>query len=91
MDTDCFVYWIESEDYYKDIKDDTHQWFDTSKYEHSKSGIELNVNKKMIDKFKDETGDKVLPHSVALRSKLYSSFSDNESSNTINKVKSIKK
>ena len=91
MDTDSFVYWIETEDYYKEIKDDIYQWFDTSEYKQSKGGIELNVNKKVIGKFKDKTGDKVLSHFVALRSKLYSYYCDNDVTNTINRVKGIKK
>ena len=91
MDTDSFVYWIQTDDCYKDIEDDAYKWFDTSEYKHSKGGIELNINKKVIGKFKDETGDKVLSHFVALRSKLYSYYCDDDLTSTVNKVKGVKK
>ena len=32
MDTDSFVMYIKTEDFYKDIADDTERWFDTSNY-----------------------------------------------------------
>ena len=32
MDTDSFVIYIETEDFYKDIANDLERWFDTSKY-----------------------------------------------------------
>ena len=32
MDTDSFVIYIESEDFYKDIADDVEKWFDRSNY-----------------------------------------------------------
>ena len=56
MDTDSLVYWIETVDFYKDIKDDVSQWFNKSEYKHSKGGGELNVNNKVIGKYKGETG-----------------------------------
>ena len=43
-----------------------------------KGDIPLNVNKKVIGKFKDETGDKELSHFVALRAKLYSYYCNND-------------
>ena len=33
MDTDSFVMYIETEDFYKDIADDVERWFDTSNYD----------------------------------------------------------
>ena len=33
MDTDSFVIYIETEDFYKDITDDVEIWFDTSNYD----------------------------------------------------------
>ena len=91
MDTDSFVYYIETQDFYKEIKDDVYRWFDTSKYTFSKGGIETNVNKKVIGKFKDETGDNIVSHFVALRSKLYSYYCNNDIKNTVNKVKGVKR
>ena len=32
MDTDSFVLHIEAEDFFEDIKNDIHDWFDISKY-----------------------------------------------------------
>ena len=33
MDTDSFVIYIKTEDFYKDIADDVERWFDTSNYD----------------------------------------------------------
>ena len=33
MDTDSFVVYIETEDFYKDIASDVERWFDTSNYD----------------------------------------------------------
>ena len=33
MDTDSFVIYIETEDFYKDIASDVERWFDTSNYD----------------------------------------------------------
>ena len=59
-DTDSIIYWIKGKDFYKDILEDANKWFDTSGYSESKGGIKLGVNKKVIGKFKDETGDQVM-------------------------------
>ena len=32
-DTDSFVVYIETEDFYKDIANDVERWFDTSNYD----------------------------------------------------------
>ena len=53
-DTDSLIYEIQTEDFYKYISGDVDLWFDTSEYPE-----ELpirKVNKKVIGKFKDETG-----------------------------------
>ena len=33
MDTDSFVIYIKTEDFYKDIANDVEKWFDTSRYD----------------------------------------------------------
>ena len=33
MDTDSFVIYIKTKDFYKDIADDVERWFDTSNYD----------------------------------------------------------
>ena len=36
MDTDSFVIYIETEDFYEDIANDVETWFDTSNYNEKK-------------------------------------------------------
>ena len=64
-DTDSLVYDIETEDFYKDISPDVREMFDTSNYpKNHPSGIETGVNKKVIGKFKDEAGGKIITEFV---------------------------
>ena len=61
MDTDSFVLSIETDDVFKDIKDDLKEWFDTSGYDKDRvlpDDFKKNagVNKKIIGKMKDELG-----------------------------------
>ena len=89
-DTDSLVYDIETEDFYKDISLDVREKFDTSNYpKNHPSGIETGVNKKVIGKFKDETGGKIITEFVGLRAKLYSFRMDD--GEEIKKDKGIKK
>ena len=89
-DTDSLVYDIETEDFYKDISLDVREKFDTSNYpKNHPSGIETGVNKKVIGKFKDETGGKIITEFVGLRAKLYS-FKTDDGKET-KKDKGIKK
>ena len=76
-DTDSLKYEIETEDFYKYISQDVHEWFDTSNYpkEHQ-SGIPTGVNKKVIGMFKDEVGGKIITEFVGLRAKNYSYVCD---------------
>ena len=88
-DTDSLMYEIETEDFYKDISPDVQTMFDTSNYpkEHP-SGIETGVNKKVIGKFKDEVGGKIITRFVGLRAKNYTFLLGNEEHK---KCKGIKK
>ena len=89
-DTDSLVYDIETEDFYKDISPDVREMFDTSNYpKNHPSGIETGVNKKVIGKFKDEAGGKIITEFVGLRAKLYSFRMDD--GEEIKKDKGIKK
>ena len=55
------------------IAQDVHEWFDTSNYPNDHlSGIDSEVNKKVIGKFKDEAGGLIISEFIWLRSKLYS-------------------
>ena len=72
MDTDSFVINIETDDFYKDIADDVDKWFDTSNFDKSDNRpLEIGRNKKVIGKFKDELGGKIMTEFCALRAKAY--------------------
>ena len=54
MNTDSFVPHIETEDFFDDIKNEIHDWLDTSNYLKTLNlPIECGVNKKIIGKRKD--------------------------------------
>ena len=72
MDTDSFVLHIETEDFYEDIKNDIHDWFDTSKYlKLMNLPLEYGVNKKIIGKMKDELFDGFMKDFIAIGPKVY--------------------
>ena len=61
MDTDSFVMNIETDDFYKDIADDVDKWFDRSNFDKNVNRpLEIRRNKKVIGKFKDELGGKIM-------------------------------
>lgn len=90
-DTDSLCYEIQTEDFYKDIIDDVDCLFDTSNIpkEHS-SGLPSGVNKKVIGKFKDEAGGKIIEEFVGLRAKLYS-YKMFDGGGEMKKCKGVKK
>ena len=72
MDTDSFVMYIKTEDFYKDIASDFERWFDRSKFdEEDKRPLPIGKNKKVIGKFKDELDEKIMTEFCALRKKAY--------------------
>ena len=72
MDTDSLILQIQTDDFFKDINNDVNKWFDTSNYDKNYNRqLELGKNKKVIGKFKDELGGKILTEFVALRAKTY--------------------
>ena len=72
MDTDSFVLHIETEDFFEDIKNDIHDWFDTSKYLKSLNlPLEYGINKKIIGKMKDELFDGFMKEFIAIAPKVY--------------------
>ena len=72
MDTDSFVYEIETEDFYKDIENNVEKRFDTSGYSKDDNRpLPIGENKKVIGLMKDELGGKVMTEFVALRAKMY--------------------
>ena len=72
MDTDSFVYEIETEDFYRDIAKDVKKMFDTCGYsKDDKRALPTGENKKVIGLMKDELGGKIMKEFVALRAKMY--------------------
>ena len=69
MDTDSFVYDINTEDFYKDIAGDVETRFDTSGYCDTPLPIGKN---KVIGLMKDELGGEVMKEFISLRPKMYS-------------------
>ena len=66
------MYLIQTDDFYRDVKQDVKKKFDTSDYyEYNPSGIKTGVNKKVIGKFTDEAAGNQITHFVGLRPKLY--------------------
>ena len=75
MDTDSFVLSIETDDFFKDIKDDLKEWFDTSGYDKNrvlpdefKKNVCVNKN---IGKMKDKVGEGHMSEFVAIAPKVY--------------------
>ena len=70
MDTDSFVIYLETKDFYKDIANDIEKRFDTSNYdEKDERPLSIGKNKKVLGLFKDEFGGKIMTEFVALRAK----------------------
>ncbi|GBM54161.1 hypothetical protein AVEN_195153-1 [Araneus ventricosus] len=87
MDTDSYIYDIQTEDFYQDMKGMI-DYFDTSDYpENNRYGMP-RVNKKVLGKMKDENAGKILEEFVGLRSKMYACKTEKE---LIKKSKGVKK
>ena len=72
MDTDSFVYEIETKDFYEDISEDVEARFDTSNYSKDENRpLPIGKNKKIIGMMKDELGGKIMTEFIALRAKMY--------------------
>ena len=72
IDTNSFIYEIETEDFYRDIAKDVEKRFDTSGYSKDDNRPRpIGENKKMIGLMKDELGGKITTELVALRAKMY--------------------
>ena len=76
-DTDSFIIYIETEDFFQDISNDVEKWFDTSNYDkNDKRPLPKGKNKKVTGLFKDELGGKIITEIVALRPKAYAFLDD---------------
>ena len=72
-DTDSLCYEIQTDDVYKDIKNDVDKWYDTSNYDKDHpSGLYSGKNKKVIGYCKDECGGKFIIEFVGPKPKSYS-------------------
>ena len=77
MDTDSFVVRIKTDDFYEDISNDINKWFDTSNCDKNiDTPLQKGIDKKVIDKFKDELGGKIMSKFCVLRAKTYSFLID---------------
>ena len=92
MDTDSFVIYIITEDFYEDIANDIETWFDTSNYDgNDKRPLPIGKNKKVIGLFKDELVGKITEEFCALRAKTYSYLINGYKDGAYDKEKIINK
>ena len=90
MNTDSFVIYVKTEDFYEDIADDVRKWFDTSNYnEGDKRPLPIGENEKIIGLFKDELGGNIMKELVGLRAKTYAYLMDDDTEHK--KTKGTKK
>ena len=72
MDTDSFVMKIKTDDFYKDISNDVEKWFDTSNFDaNDNRPLPIGKNKKVIGKFKNKLGGKIICEFCSLKAKTY--------------------
>ena len=90
MDTDSFIMEIKTDDFYKDISNDVEKWFDTINFDvnHNRP-LPIDKNKKVLGKFKDELGGKIMSDFCALKAKTYAFKLDNNIE--VKKAKGAKK
>ena len=89
-DTDSFIIYIKTEDFFEDISNDVEKWFDTSNYDkNDKRPLPIGKNKKMPGLFIDELGGKLIIQAVAIRPKTYAYLTDDGSEHK--KAKGTKK
>ena len=75
-DTDSLMYWVRTDDIYKEMYADR-EHFDFASYD-KKSPFFDATNNKVIGKFKDEASGKPITEFVGLRPKMYSFLIDND-------------
>ena len=78
-DTDSFIIYIKTEDFFEDISSDVGKCYDTSNYDkNDKKPLPIGSNKKVTGIFKDELGEKMMTEFVALRAKAYAYLDDDD-------------
>ena len=76
-DTDSFVIYTKSKDFFEDSSNDVERWFDTSNYdENDIRPLLIGKNKKIYGLFKDELRGKIVAEVVGLRAKTYAYLID---------------
>ena len=76
-DTDSFIIYIKTEDFFEDISNYVERWFDTSNYnENDKRPLPVGKNKKILGLFKDELRGKIITEVLVLRPKTYAYLID---------------
>ena len=76
-DTDSFVIYIKSKDFFEDSSNDVERWFDTSNYdENDRRPLLIGKNQKIYGLFKDELRGKIITEVVGLRAKTYAYLID---------------
>ena len=79
IDTDSFIAYTETEDFYKDIASDVNNWFDTLAYDKNDNRpLPIGINKKVIWKFKDELNGKIMKKFCATTAKTYAFLLDDD-------------
>ena len=76
-DTDSFIIYIKTEDFFEDISNDVEKWFDTSNFDkNDKRPLSIGKNKKVPGLFKIELGGKIIIEVITLRPKTYTYLDD---------------
>ena len=70
-DTDSFISHIKAKEFYEDINNDVEEWFDTSNYKIDRPLLITDKNKKVVGKFKDELGGRIMTRFIGLHAKAY--------------------
>ena len=79
METDSFILQIQTDYFFDNINNDVNKWFDTSNQDKNDNRpLEIGKNKKVIGKFKDDLGGKILTEFVPLRAQTYAYTQLNE-------------
>ena len=78
MDTDSCIFYVETDDFYKDINNDVFEWFDTSDYNNEDDRLPTGMNKNVISKFKDELKDILMTEFITLASKVFTYLDEND-------------
>ena len=83
-DTDSFLFKVQCEDFYKDMKEDSH-WYETSNYD-KEHWLFSSSNKKKPGLFKDEFAGRPIRESIGLKAKMYSVVGDIEDDEVKTKI-----